>query len=69
MAVRARDAGVAATQAAAGLTPDLFEGLAQVYADLAGTALAAAQPEAIDRNAELADVLRALRDRTVGPTD
>ncbi|GAA2604488.1 NAD(P)-dependent oxidoreductase [Paractinoplanes durhamensis] len=36
---------VAATQAAAGLTPDLFAAIAEVYADIAGTRLAAGTPE------------------------
>ena len=37
---------VAATQAAAGLTPDLFEAMALVYADISGTHLAHGTPEA-----------------------
>jgi len=36
---------VAATQAAAGLTPDLFTAIADVYADIAGTRLAEGAPE------------------------
>jgi 3-hydroxyisobutyrate dehydrogenase-like beta-hydroxyacid dehydrogenase len=36
---------IAATQAAAGLTPALFEAFAEVYADVAATALAAGDPE------------------------
>jgi 3-hydroxyisobutyrate dehydrogenase-like beta-hydroxyacid dehydrogenase len=36
---------IAATQAAAGLTPALFEAFAEVYADIAATALAAGDPE------------------------
>jgi 3-hydroxyisobutyrate dehydrogenase-like beta-hydroxyacid dehydrogenase len=37
---------IAATQAAAGLTPALFEAFAEVYADIAATALAVGDPEA-----------------------
>jgi 3-hydroxyisobutyrate dehydrogenase-like beta-hydroxyacid dehydrogenase len=36
---------IAATQAAAGLTPALFEAFAEVYADIAATELAAGDPE------------------------
>ena len=39
---------IAATQAGAGLTPALFEAMAEVYAALARTALAAEAPENID---------------------
>jgi 3-hydroxyisobutyrate dehydrogenase-like beta-hydroxyacid dehydrogenase len=40
---------IAATQAGAGLTPTLFEAFAAVYADIAGTRLAAGDPESTDR--------------------
>ena len=50
---------IADTQAAAGLTPDLFLAVAPVYAELAGRALAAA-PEDVPDDMPLADVLRRL---------
>jgi 3-hydroxyisobutyrate dehydrogenase-like beta-hydroxyacid dehydrogenase len=40
---------IAVTQAAAGLTPALFEAFAEVYADIAATALAAGDPESAER--------------------
>ena len=52
---------IAATQSAAGLTPALFEAMADVYAALARTPLAAAEPEDIVANLELGDVLDGLR--------
>jgi hypothetical protein len=52
---------IAASQAAAGLTPDLFEAMAEVYATLAETRLAAAIPEDVPRDPALADVLDGLR--------
>jgi 3-hydroxyisobutyrate dehydrogenase-like beta-hydroxyacid dehydrogenase len=57
---------IAATQAAAGLTPALFEALAEVYAALAETDLArATAPESLPE-ASLAEVLGRLRS---APTD
>lgn len=41
---------IAATQAGAGATPKLFEAFATVYAELAQTALAQADPESLDRD-------------------
>jgi 3-hydroxyisobutyrate dehydrogenase-like beta-hydroxyacid dehydrogenase len=38
---------ISATQAGAGLTPALFEAIAEVYADVAGTALAEGDPESV----------------------
>jgi hypothetical protein len=51
---------IAATQAAADLTPALFEAFAAVYADIAATDLADGAPESADRTlspAELVDRL------------
>ncbi len=53
---------IAAAQRAAGLTPDLFEAFATVYADIAGTALASGQPEdVVDDARPIGDVLAELR--------
>jgi 3-hydroxyisobutyrate dehydrogenase-like beta-hydroxyacid dehydrogenase len=52
---------IAATQAAAGLTPALFEAIARVYTTLAASDLAQLAPEDGPRDAELADVLAQLR--------
>jgi 3-hydroxyisobutyrate dehydrogenase-like beta-hydroxyacid dehydrogenase len=51
---------VAATQEAAGLTPDLFTAIAAVYAQVAGTALAQGDPESAPERtaAEIVDMLR-----------
>jgi 3-hydroxyisobutyrate dehydrogenase-like beta-hydroxyacid dehydrogenase len=51
---------IAATQAAAGLTPALFEAMAEVYSALARRPLAQESPESIGADVELADVLRNL---------
>jgi 3-hydroxyisobutyrate dehydrogenase-like beta-hydroxyacid dehydrogenase len=51
---------IAATQAGAGLTPDLFEAFAAVYAQVAATQLAAADPESADRRLEPAEIVRRL---------
>jgi 3-hydroxyisobutyrate dehydrogenase-like beta-hydroxyacid dehydrogenase len=51
---------IAATQAAAGLTPALFEAFAAVYADIAGTALADGEPEAADRTLSPAEMVHRL---------
>jgi 3-hydroxyisobutyrate dehydrogenase-like beta-hydroxyacid dehydrogenase len=48
---------IAATQAAAGLTPALFEAMAVVYGDLARRPLAQGAPEEVDRAVQLAEVL------------
>jgi 3-hydroxyisobutyrate dehydrogenase-like beta-hydroxyacid dehydrogenase len=55
---------IAATQAGAGLNPELFRALATVYADLADRAVAYA-PEDVDEGTDLASVLGqlAVRDR------
>ena len=52
---------IAATQAEAGLDPALFEAFAAVYADIAGTPLAAGDPESADRNLPPAEIVRRLR--------
>ncbi len=52
---------IAATQDAAGLTPALFEGIAEVYARLADTPLARASPEDVSERPALTDVLDGLR--------
>jgi 3-hydroxyisobutyrate dehydrogenase-like beta-hydroxyacid dehydrogenase len=51
---------IAATQSAAGLTPQLFEAIAGVYGEMAGTRLAEQAPEAVPAEPELADVLDGL---------
>lgn len=51
---------ISATQAAAGASGELFEGMAAVYRRLAGTDLAALPPERAADVTELADVLRRL---------
>lgn len=51
---------IAATQAAAGLTPALFEAMAEVYSALSRRPLAQESPETIGADVELADVLRNL---------
>ena len=48
---------IAATQASVGLTPALFDAMAEVYERLAGTPLAAESPESIPHSLQLADVL------------
>ena len=48
---------IAATQAAAGLTPALFDAMAEVYEAVARSSLAAEAPEAIPPEPELEDVL------------
>ena len=52
---------IAVTQASAGLTPELFEAMAEVYEAFARTTLAAEAPEAIPPSPELDDVLESLR--------
>ena len=52
---------IAATQADAGLTPALFEAMAEVYAALAESELATEAPEAIPTVLELEDVLQRLK--------
>jgi 3-hydroxyisobutyrate dehydrogenase-like beta-hydroxyacid dehydrogenase len=52
---------IAATQAAADLTPTLFEAMADVYSALATSRLAAAAPEEIASDLELSDVLDEMR--------
>jgi 3-hydroxyisobutyrate dehydrogenase-like beta-hydroxyacid dehydrogenase len=51
---------IAATQASAGLTPALFEAMAEVYAAIAGTPLGAEAPEAIATEPDLEEVLERL---------
>ena len=55
---------IAATQAAAGLTPDLFEAMATLYAELAERPLARQAPEDVDPTAALEDVLRGVAPET-----
>jgi 3-hydroxyisobutyrate dehydrogenase-like beta-hydroxyacid dehydrogenase len=52
---------IAAAQAAAGLDPALFEAFARVWAEIAGTRLAAAAPE--DAGSDLSEALQLLRER------
>jgi hypothetical protein len=59
---------IAATQSSAGLTPRLFEALAEVYADLARHAVADA-PEAVPDDASLDDVLRLLTEGAANRDD
>jgi len=54
---------IAATQRAAGLTPALFEGIAEVYAQIATTDLATEDPESVDRSMPPGEVVS----RLVGP--
>jgi 3-hydroxyisobutyrate dehydrogenase-like beta-hydroxyacid dehydrogenase len=51
---------IAATQAAAGLTPSLFEAMAEVYAELSRTELAKLPPEDLPSDPSLDDVLERL---------
>jgi 3-hydroxyisobutyrate dehydrogenase-like beta-hydroxyacid dehydrogenase len=51
---------IAATQAAAGLTPALFEAMAEVYERIAGRPLALRDPESAPADEGLDDVLRSL---------
>jgi 3-hydroxyisobutyrate dehydrogenase-like beta-hydroxyacid dehydrogenase len=59
---------IAATQADAGLTPELFHAVALVYADLADRAIADA-PEDVDDDVSLADVLARLNAEGAGRGD
>ncbi len=52
---------IASTQAAAGLTPALFEAMAEIYATLARTPLASTAPEDLDSELELSAILDELR--------
>lgn len=52
---------IAQTQAAAGASPELFEGMAAVYRRLASTPLAALSPEEAGALDDLTEVLRRLR--------
>jgi 3-hydroxyisobutyrate dehydrogenase-like beta-hydroxyacid dehydrogenase len=54
---------IASTQAAAGLTPALFEAIAEVYEALARAPLASLSPEELDPDLSLEDALEALRSR------
>ena len=54
---------ISATQEAAGLTPALFEAMAEIYGALAETPLARSRPEDVPPSPELDDVLHALRGR------
>ena len=52
---------IAATQAAAGLTPSLFEAIAQVFSALSASELARSAPEDLPRDMTLDNVLARLR--------
>jgi 3-hydroxyisobutyrate dehydrogenase-like beta-hydroxyacid dehydrogenase len=52
---------IAAAQAAAGLTPALFEAMAEVWEYLSGSELASQAPEDVDSSLALEDVLARLR--------
>ena len=52
---------IAQAQSAAGLTPALFEGMAEVYGALSETPLARLSPEDVSADGTLTDVLRGLR--------
>ena len=52
---------IALAQAASGLTPALFEAMAEAYAALSETPLACLSPEDVPADVELTDVLRRLR--------
>jgi 3-hydroxyisobutyrate dehydrogenase-like beta-hydroxyacid dehydrogenase len=54
---------IAVTQQEAGLTPALFEALAVVYADIAGTELAAGAPETADRQLAADEIVHRLSRR------
>jgi len=54
---------IAATQAAAGLTPALFEAIAEIYESMARTPLACASPEDVPTDASLERLLDDLRPR------
>ena len=54
---------IAATQAAAGLTPSLFEAVAEVFLALSASELARSAPEDLSRDITLDDVLKGLRDK------
>ncbi len=51
---------IATTQAAAGLPTALFEGFAEVYAQIAGSELAALDPESVDRSMSPEEAVRRL---------
>jgi hypothetical protein len=52
---------IAATQASVGLTPALFEAMAEVYAELAQRPLAHQAPESIPSEPSLEDVLEGIK--------
>ncbi len=52
---------IAATQSSVGLTPALYDAMAEVYLDVSRTPLAGTTPEAAAELTDLAEVLRALR--------
>jgi hypothetical protein len=58
---------IAATQAAAGLPRELFDGFAEVYAALSRTPLASQAPESIGADTRLEAVLAALSAAGAGP--
>lgn len=48
---------IAASQAAAGLSPDLFEAFGEVFADISRSSLAALEPEQVDPTVPVEDLL------------
>ena len=52
---------IAATQAAAGLTPALFEAMAEIYARASESELSRANPEDVEPGSALSEILDALR--------
>ena len=54
---------IAQTQSAAGLTPALFEAMAEVFTRLSASELAQGTPESIAEDVSLADVLEGLQER------
>ena len=58
---------IAATQASAGLTPELFQAMAEVYSRLADTELAAETPESIPAEPHLEDILERIKPRQTEP--
>jgi 3-hydroxyisobutyrate dehydrogenase-like beta-hydroxyacid dehydrogenase len=59
-------AEIAATQAGAGLTPALFDAFAAIYAEIAGSALAAGDPETVVAHLPASEVVAGLSSRISG---
>ena len=58
---------IAATQASVGLTPALFDAMAEVYARLAETELAGESPESIQPDLRLENILEQIKPRQTEP--